>query len=74
LPGWAATPNRYLRFSREYPGDWHLRPKVIIADDQHGVAWFEWRMDEGSADAVAFFEFAGRVLSSRSNWPERAGR
>jgi hypothetical protein len=24
--------DRYLRFNREYPGDWHLRPKVVFAD------------------------------------------
>jgi hypothetical protein len=27
--------DRYLRFNQEYPGDWHLRPKVVIADEQH---------------------------------------
>ena len=35
--------DRYLRFNREYAGDWHLRPKVVIADEHHGVVWFEWR-------------------------------
>ena len=34
--------DRYPRFSQEYPGDWHLRPKVVIADERHGVVWFEW--------------------------------
>ena len=34
--------DRYLRFNQEYPGDWHLRPKVTIADERHGVVWFEW--------------------------------
>ncbi len=46
--------DRYLRFNQEYPGDWHLRTKIVIADKEHGVAWFEWRLsgrlDEGSAD------------------------
>ena len=37
--------DRYLRFNQEYPGDWHLRPKVVIADEQHGVVWFEWDLD-----------------------------
>jgi 3-phenylpropionate/cinnamic acid dioxygenase small subunit len=22
--------DRYLQFNQEYPGDWHLRPKVVI--------------------------------------------
>src|SRR5450756_2580163 len=34
--------DRYLRFNQEYPGDWHLRPKVTIADERHGVACFEF--------------------------------
>ena len=67
--------DRYLRFNQEYPGDWHLRPKVIIADDRHGVAWFEWRLgdrpDEGSADAMAFFEFDGGLITRVTDfWPE----
>jgi hypothetical protein len=28
--------DRYLRFNQEYPGDWHLRPKMVVADEQHG--------------------------------------
>jgi hypothetical protein len=67
--------DRYLRFNQEYPGDWHLRPKVIIADEQHGVAWFEWRLDdrpdEGGADAMAFFEFDGGLITRVTDfWPE----
>jgi SnoaL-like domain len=67
--------DRYLRFNQEYPGDWHLRPKVIIADERHGVAWFEWRLgdrpDESSADAMAFFEFDGGLITRVTDfWPE----
>ena len=25
--------DRYLRFNQEYPGDWHLRQKLVIADE-----------------------------------------
>ena len=32
--------DRYLRFNQEYPGDWHLRPKVVIADEHCGVVTF----------------------------------
>ena len=67
--------DRYLRFNQEYPGDWHLRPKVVIADGQHAVVWFAWsldgRPDEGSADAMAFFEFAdGLIIQVTDFWPE----
>ncbi len=33
----------YLRFNREFPGDWHLRPKLVLADDEHGVIWYAAR-------------------------------
>src|SRR5260370_40282903 len=67
--------DRYLRFNQEYPGGWHLRTKVVIADEEHGVAWFEWRSDgrpdEGSADGMAFFEFADGLITRVTDfWPE----
>ncbi len=61
----------YLRFNQEYPGDWHLRPKLVIADEQHGVLWFEWRVDDHRDDAMAFFEFAGGLITRVTDfWPE----
>lgn len=62
---------RYLQFNREYPGDWHLRPKVVIADERHGVVWFEWRLDGTADDAMAFFEFSDGLIARISDfWPE----
>src|SRR6201985_3751004 len=63
--------DRYLRFNQEYPGDWHLRPKVTIADDSHGVVWFEWLLDGRTDDAMAFFEFADGLITRVTDfWPE----
>jgi hypothetical protein len=63
--------DRYLRFNQEYPGDWHLRPKVTIADERHGVVWFEWLLNGRTDDAMAFFEFAGGVITRVTDfWPE----
>ena len=63
--------DRYLRFNQEYPGHWHLRPKVIIADDRNGVVWFEWRVDGQGDDAMAFFEIAdGLIVRVTDFWPE----
>src|SRR5579859_3048884 len=55
--------DRYLRFNQEFPGNWHLRPKVTIADERHGVAWFEWLLDGRTDDAMAFFEFADGLIT-----------
>ena len=63
--------DRYLRFNQEYPGDWHLRPKVVIADEHHGVVWFEWRLDDRIDDAMAFFAFADGLITQVTDfWPE----
>jgi hypothetical protein len=63
--------DRYLRFNQEYPGDWHLRPKVTIADKRHGVVWFEWLLDGRTDDAIAFFEFADGLITRVTDfWPE----
>ena len=63
--------DRYLRFNQEYPGDWHLRPKVTIADERHGVVWFEWLLDGRTDDAMAFFEFADGLITRVTDfWPE----
>jgi hypothetical protein len=63
--------DRYLRFNQEYPGDWHLRPKVTIADERHGVVWFEWLLGGRTDDAMAFFEFADGLITRVTDfWPE----
>jgi ketosteroid isomerase-like protein len=63
---------RYLRFNQEFPGDWHLRVKVVIADDENGVAWFVWELGEAEpADAMVFFNFADNLITSVTDfWPE----
>ncbi len=65
--------DRYLQFNREFPGDWHLRPKRVIGEGTHGVCWFGWTLD-GSAedDAMAFFTVEdGLVVEVVDFWPER---
>ena len=55
----------------EYPGDWHLRPKVVIADEQHGVAWFAWHLDDRIDDGMAFFTFTDGLITHVTDfWPE----
>jgi len=62
--------DRYLRLNQEFPGNWHLRPKVIIADDHNGVVWFDWLLDGGRDDAMAFFEIAdGLIVRITDFWP-----
>lgn len=66
----------YLEFNRTYPGSWHLTPKVVLANEAHGVVWFDWTLeDDGereSGDAQAFFDFdgQGRITRVTDFWPE----
>lgn len=66
----------YLEFNRTYPGDWRLAPKVVIADDSHGVVWFAWTLDgdagHESGEAQAFFDFddSGLITRVTDFWPE----
>ncbi len=62
----------YLRFNREFPGDWHLRPKLVVADDDHGVIWYAARYADGDEDeAIAFFDFRDGLIASVTDfWPE----
>ena len=58
--------DRYLRFNQEYPGDWHLRPKVMIADERHGLL-------AGALRTAAGPRAPGRALVGRRDqqfvWP-----
>lgn len=61
----------YVQFNRDYPGDWHLSPHRIIAEDDAGVAWFSWTLDGETGDGIAFFSVVeGRITSVTDFWPE----
>jgi ketosteroid isomerase-like protein len=61
----------YLQFNREFPGDWHLTPTRVIADDEHGVVRFDWRVGDESAEAMAFFTVTDGLITEVTDfWPE----
>jgi ketosteroid isomerase-like protein len=64
--------DRYLQFNQEFPGDWHLRPQVVVADDEHGSIWFKWRVGESvEDDAMVFFGFRDGLIATVTDfWPE----
>ncbi len=63
---------RYLQFNRDYPSEWHLRAKVVLADQTDGCVWFDWVVGDEQADGVVFFSFDGEGLITRVTdfWPE----
>lgn len=64
--------DHYLRFNRDYPGDWHLTAKVVLADEAHGAVWFGSTVDAGEADGVVFLSFDadGLITQVTDFWPE----
>ncbi|MEJ7689252.1 MAG: nuclear transport factor 2 family protein [Nocardioidaceae bacterium] len=64
--------DRYLRFNRDYPGDWHLTANAVVADATDGAVWFQWTVGVDRADGVVFFSFDGDGLITRVTdfWPE----
>lgn len=61
----------FLEFNQTYPGEWHLTPKVVIADDERAVVWFDWRMGDEAGESQTFLEIAdGRITRVTDFWPE----
>lgn len=63
--------DRYVTFNAEYPGDWHLEPRVVLGDDRAGGVLFRWTVGDEEAFGIAFFELdGGRITRITDFWPE----
>ena len=64
--------DRYLQFNREFPGDWHLSPAVTVADDDHAVVVFRWRVgDAEEQEAIVVFGFRDGLIATVTDfWPD----
>ncbi|MFI7639741.1 nuclear transport factor 2 family protein [Nonomuraea sp. NPDC049400] len=62
----------FLQFNMEYPGDWHLQARRIVADGRHAAAWIDARVGAEHQDACVWFELSDQGLISRivDYWPE----
>ncbi len=65
---------RYVRFNREYPGDWRVRIERIVADGEgrQAAARTVVTVGEEEMHAVHFFTFDedGRIAGVTDFWPE----
>jgi ketosteroid isomerase-like protein len=63
---------KYLRFNREYPGNWQPSVHRIVAEADGGVSWIKMETDGEVVDAVTFFEADEQGLFTRITdfWPE----
>ena len=62
----------FLRFFAEFPGDWHLTVRRVIAGDDGGVSVLDFVVGDESMVGITFFTFGDDGLVSRLEdvWPE----
>ena len=62
----------FLRFNTEYPGDWHLRARRLVADGREAALVLEVRVGAEQQEACVWLEVSEQGLISRivDYWPE----
>jgi ketosteroid isomerase-like protein len=62
----------FLRFNIEYPGDWHLRVRRLVADGRLAALWLDVNVGSERQDACVWLEVSESGLISRvvDYWPE----
>lgn len=62
----------FLQFNIEYPGDWHLRARRVIADGFLAALWLDVRVGVEQQDACVWLEVSEQGLISKviDYWPE----
>ncbi|MCH5674962.1 nuclear transport factor 2 family protein [Streptomyces gilvus] len=63
---------RYVRFNREYPGDWHLRIERLVAEPGQVVSWTHFTVGLEEMYGISFFtgDEDGRISAITDFWPE----
>ncbi|QIM20457.1 nuclear transport factor 2 family protein [Phycicoccus sp. HDW14] len=62
----------YLRFNREFPGDWHVTVDRVLTDDRGAMSRSTFTVGDESMTGLCLFEMddAGRIESVEDWWPE----
>jgi SnoaL-like protein len=62
----------YVRFNREYPGDWHVRVERAVGDGRHAATWIRVTVGEQEQPALTFLDLdeRGLVAAVTDFWPE----
>lgn len=61
-----------VRFNREYPGDWHLDVRRLVADGRGAATWVRFTVGGEEMTGITFFELddTGRITAITDTWPE----
>ena len=62
----------FVRFFSEFPGDWHLVVRRVIADADGGVSTLDFTVGDEHMVGITFFTFDadGRITRLEDVWPE----
>jgi ketosteroid isomerase-like protein len=62
----------FLRFNTEYPGDWHLVVRRVVADGRFAALWLDVRVGDEHQDACVWLELSegGLVTRVTDYWPD----
>jgi ketosteroid isomerase-like protein len=61
----------YVRFNREYPGDWVLEVTRLVVEEDRAAASMNFTVGDERMVGVVFLEVAGGLISRVTDfWPE----
>jgi ketosteroid isomerase-like protein len=62
----------FLQFNVEYPGDWHLETRRLVADGRHVAVWLDVRVGTDRQEACVWLDLAedGTISRITDYWPE----
>jgi ketosteroid isomerase-like protein len=62
----------YVRFNREYPGDWHVAVERVVGEGRHAATWVRVAVDGQQLPALTFLDLDDDGLVARVTdfWPE----
>lgn len=64
---------KFMRFNVEYPSDWHLAVRRVVAEGPHAAIWLDVRDDGRPVDAIVWLDTeGGQITRVTDYWPERA--
>lgn len=61
----------YVRFNREYPGEWRILPARVVVEGDEAVVWISFELDGQVQNGIGFFtvDGAGRITRIVDFWP-----
>ncbi len=62
----------YVRFNQDYPGDWRVRLRRIVADQGGAASWLDFTVRAETMPGISFFGFDDDCLITTVDdfWPE----